>query len=152
MSTLVAKPVIKNKFWIVEDSGEKIGTIQAVEQGGVTLVKGNNREMFPSFNLLKRKYNIEITKSERRNTAHSVQEIYGFPIAHKAYNAVFDLSKRIPIFTKSNKSKCFYCAGYYWIDLNDSWTEVFCPKLIAIKRYAYLGPFKSSEELQANKP
>jgi hypothetical protein len=29
MSELIAKPVIKNKFWVVEESGNKIATIQA---------------------------------------------------------------------------------------------------------------------------
>ena len=35
-TNLLAKPVVKNKYWIVEESGNKVATIQAVE-GGVAL-------------------------------------------------------------------------------------------------------------------
>ena len=36
MSEIIAKPVVKNKFWIVESGGLKIATIQVIdEEGGV---------------------------------------------------------------------------------------------------------------------
>ena len=37
----VAKPVVKNKYWIVESEGNKIATIQAVEGGNVAYVQDN---------------------------------------------------------------------------------------------------------------
>jgi len=150
MSVLIAKPVVKNKFWILEDSGQKVATIQAVDEGGVALVFGSKREMFASFKMLKNKYNIQIAKSEFKNT--HLPEVHGFPIQGRAYNAVFDLQQRIPIYTKTIKSKCFFCAGHYWIFQNDTWVQSFCPKLITIKRYQYLGPFHSEQELQENQP
>jgi hypothetical protein len=58
MSELIAKPVIKNKFWVVEDSGQKIATIQAKDDGGYAYVHDEQREYFPSVKNLKLKYNI----------------------------------------------------------------------------------------------
>ena len=30
----IAKPIVKNKFWIVERDGEKLATIQAIDEDG----------------------------------------------------------------------------------------------------------------------
>ena len=56
---LLAKPVVKNKYWIVEESGKKIGTIQAIDEGGFSYVHENTRERFASIRLISKKYNIE---------------------------------------------------------------------------------------------
>jgi hypothetical protein len=151
MSVLIAKPVVKNKFWILEDSGQKVATIQAVDEGGsVALVFGTKRELFASFKMLKNKYNIQIAQSEHKKK--HLPEVHGFPVQGRAYNAVYDLQQRIPIYTKDNKSKCFFCAGYYWIFQNNEWSQSFCPKLITVKRYQHIGPFHSEQELQENQP
>jgi hypothetical protein len=55
----IAKPVVKNKFWVVEDQGTKIATIQAKDDGGFVYVHDNQREYFPSVQILKKKYNIK---------------------------------------------------------------------------------------------
>jgi len=44
MNELIARPVIKNKFWIVEEEGKKIATIQAVEDGGFVYVQEQSRQ------------------------------------------------------------------------------------------------------------
>jgi hypothetical protein len=65
MTELIAKPVVKNKFWIVESSGTKVGNIQAIDEGGFVYVHDNAREMFPSIKLLSKQYNIEFVKAEK---------------------------------------------------------------------------------------
>ena len=59
----IAKPVVKNKYWIVEEGGIKVGTIQAVDQGGVTYVHGEEREQFTNIKMLSKKYNIVFNAS-----------------------------------------------------------------------------------------
>ena len=59
MTELIAKPVVKNKMWIVESLGTKVGNIMAVDEGGVVYVHDDQREAFPSIKLLQKKYNIE---------------------------------------------------------------------------------------------
>ena len=48
MTTPIAKPVVKNKFWVVENHGQKIATIQARDDGGFVYVHDELREFFPS--------------------------------------------------------------------------------------------------------
>ena len=58
---------------------------------------------------------------------------------------MWDIKHKFPVYTKSNKSKSFFCAGYYVVKLNECWTEAFCPKLISLNRYPFYGPYKTQE-------
>jgi hypothetical protein len=149
MNEIIAKQVVKNKFWIVESNGTKIATIQAIDEGGFAYVHDNEREMFPSIKLLSKKYNIEFVKEEKQSiikpTSH---DVYGFPVTSKPHNEVLDVQRYLPIYTKNTKSKSFFCAGYYIVKYGSSWLKEQCPKLITLNRYEYQGPFKTIERAQ----
>ena len=145
MSERIATPVVKNKFWVVEDQGKKVATIQAREDGGYVYVHDEEREYFPSVNILKKKYNIKFGSTAKSKQTTS-NDVYGFPIDSKAYNQVFDVQRRLPVYSKTSKSRSLYCAGYYLINCNNSWTLSFCPKNITVNRYEYRGPFKTEKE------
>lgn len=147
--TLEAKPVVKNKFWIVEQAGEKVATIQAAPDG-VVLVKGQKREKFVSLKLLKDKYNIHVGRAPKaEKKAVNTYEIYSFPTDCRPYNELYDVRRRLPFYTKSSKSKSVFCAGYYAIQLNGEWDEHFCPKAITVNRYPYHGPYATPAQAQA---
>lgn len=145
-STKIAKVIVKNKFWVVEDNGNKIATIQAVDEGGVVYVHDREREIFPNIKLLSKKYNIEFSKSVKRRKSITY-DVYGYPTPCQPHNILYDLPRKLPIFTKVNKSKSFFCAGYYIVKLTNNWTEAFCPKTITLNRYEYQGPFKTEEAM-----
>ena len=56
MNNLVAKTIIKNKYWVVEQSGNQVATIQAVENGGFVYVYNDQRETYASVKNIKSKY------------------------------------------------------------------------------------------------
>jgi hypothetical protein len=148
MSDIIAKPVVKNKFWIVEEGGEKIATIQAIEEGGFVYVHDEQRELFPSIKMITKKYNVEFVKAERpRREKQDVYEVYGFPTNSQPNNEVLDVQRYLPIYTKGAKSKSFFCAGYYIIKFSSTWVRAYCPKLITLNRYEYQGPFKTQEAM-----
>jgi len=144
MARLLATPVVKNKFWIVERDGEKIATIQAHEDDGFVWVEGDSRKRFATIKMIKDRYNIEFAKSPPRHAPS--HEIYGFPTVGKPYNALYNLALRLPIYSKESKSKSFYCAGYYLVKINSNWTRAYCPKLITLQRYDYAGPYATTEQ------
>jgi len=150
MTELVAKPVLKNKYWIVESQGAKVATIQAVDDGGFVYVNDNYREKFNTIKLLSKAYNVKFDKPHSTQTrAKPVQKtIYDYPIQGTAYNIMWDLKHKFPVYSKSNKSKSFFCAGYYVVKLNNEWTTVFCPKLITLNRYDFFGPYRTIQEMQ----
>ena len=77
--------------------------------------------------------------------------VYEYSIdVDKPFNKMFYVKKKLPIFTKENKSKSFYCAGHYLVH-KKSWTEMFCPKLITLEKYKFHGPFKNQHQMMAFK-
>lgn len=144
--SIEAKPVVKNKYWIVEDSGRKIGTIQASENG-VVLVKGNHRLKYPSIKVLGITQNIKFVRSQKTQVS-SKNLVYDYPSKSTPFNAVYDLKLKLPLYTPSNKSKSFYCAGYYLIKYDDNYIVEFCPKKIILIRNSFYGPFKSRDQAE----
>lgn len=148
MTEMIAKPVVKNKMWIVESEGTKVGNIMTVDEGGVVYLHNNQREMFPSIKILQKKYNIEFVKAEKpKKEKLDVYEVYGFPTNSAPQNQVLDVQRYLPIYTKGSKSKSFFCAGYYIIKFSSTWVRAYCPKLITLNRYEYEGPFKTQERM-----
>ena len=145
MNELIATAVVKNKFWVVEDQGEKIATIQARDDGGYVYVHDDEREYFPTVKVLKKKYNIKFSSSNSK-AKHLPNLVYDYPIIGKAYNQVYDVQRKLPIYSKTAKSKSFFCAGYYLVKINDIWVEQFCPKNITLNRYPFVGPFRTDTE------
>jgi len=150
MADRIAKPVVKNKFWVVEDRGHKVATIQAVEDGGFVYVHDEQRERFNSIKLLSKQYNIVFDKSSKKIAkVVAGNHIHGYPTQAKAHNELYDITRRLPVYTKTAKSKSYFCAGYYIIQFDSHWAKAYCPKLITLNRYPFLGPFKTQEEMQA---
>jgi len=142
MSELVATPVVKNKFWVVEDGGNRIATIQAREDGTFVYVHADDREVFPSIKQLAEKYNIQVVRSPSvAKTTAGAWEVHGFPVDCRPHNVLYNVPRRLPVYTRSAKSRSYHCAGHYLIQLNDVWESHYCPKLITVNRYPTQGPF-----------
>ncbi len=144
-----AKPVVKDKFWIIEQLGQRIGTLQHDELGYI-LLKGS-KERFTTKQDLLRKYTIKfMTKKEL--TKSSViskkveNETHGFPCKGKPHNDMMDIKRGLPLYTKTENSKSYYCAGYYVIRFEKLWSPNYCPKLITLNKYDFIGPYKTKTE------
>ena len=61
---------------------------------------------------------------------------------------MYDVKRKLPLFTKSAKVKSLYCAGYYIIKFDKGWVKSFCPKQITVERYETKGPFKTEIEMR----
>jgi hypothetical protein len=147
--TLLAKSIVKNKCWVVEDNGKKVGTILSNPLGVVYVSQNDlHREQYSSLKMLSDRYNIVVDKTKPQKAISESHLVYGYPCEYKANNILWDVQHRLPIFTKGSKSKSFFCAGYYIVKFNNGWVKSYCPKLITLNRYPYAGPYKSSDEMQ----
>ena len=144
---LTAKSIVKNKFWVVEQDGQQVATIQT-SPDGVSFVQDSTREKFVNLTSLKKKYNISISNDRAPKRPGVTFEVSGYPCDHRPYNSLFNLTKKLPVFTKSKTSKSFYCAGHYLIQFSEDYVQSFCPKLITLNRYAFLGPFVTKAEMK----
>lgn len=144
---MIAKSVVKGKFWVVENNGKKIATIQATDAGFV-YVHDNEREPFPSIKGLRNKYNITFDIAKYKPAKEDTHHCYGYPTSSRPHNQIWDVKRKYPLYTKSNESSSLYCAGYYAIKYNEVFITEYCPKNITTSRYESLGPFKTNQELQ----
>lgn len=145
--TIKAKAILENKFWIVEDEGVRIGTLAKSDEGFVVTAKGQI-EFYKSESQLKKKFGKNFLIANISNKKNNLKDVQGYPTRSTPYNSMFDIKRKLPLFTKSEKSQSVYCAGYYLIKFNVNWLKSFCPKLITIERNEYLGPFKTEFEMK----
>lgn len=142
---IIAKPVRDKEFWILQQDNEKIGNVEATN-GGYQVCINNNVKPYKSLRVLKKQTGIQFEDAVRRTASVTAFSVHGFPAAGVAYNAVWDVAHKLPLYTKTKKSKSWYAAGYYAINQNRGWQVMRDPKLITLKRYPYRGPFVSETE------
>ena len=160
--TVRAKTLVKDKFWIVEQNGQKLGTLQKQEQNGwIFLSKQKNREVFHTQESLFTKFGFgifdEANKQEQEKNVDKWDvkqaeqfDVHGYPCSQKPYNPLWDVQKGLPLYTKTPKSKSMFCAGYYIVKFETvNWRTAYCPKIITLQRYKYKGPLKSKTEMVA---
>ena len=145
---LQAKPVIPNQYWILRDEAGKVGNIEATA-GGVQIKINNQVEVFKDLSVLKRRVKIDFEPAPRQ-IAQSTQphEVNGYPTTGPAYNGIFDVKHQVPLWTREPRSKSWYAAGWYAVRHGRRWQVSECPKLIALERYEYRGPFLTQQEAE----
>lgn len=146
-----AKVLVPNKFWILENGGEKLATLSKEKKGYSLLCRGRRFELH-DLTEIKERFGITINEeivNKEKSSKSAPNDIYGFPTNGKAYEPLWNVQKRLPIYAKSSKSKSLYCAGYYVIQFRKGWVKSFCPKLITLERYPYKGPFKTELEMRS---
>jgi hypothetical protein len=142
-----AKTIVENKFWVLEeDNGDKVGTI-SFKNNVVTAIIKDKSQVFSNLDELSAKYNITFNKRAKPAKTEISTEVYDYPTAHTPYNALWHVERKLPIYTKTNKSNSYHCAGYYIIRFDHGWVKSFSPKLITLQRYEFKGPFKTKFEM-----
>lgn len=147
---LQAKTIIDNKFWIVERGGEKFGTLRKNEDNRFVLSNELGIKIYDNKESLTREFGKEffVVKIVKEAEGAEPNEVHGYTTSTAPHNSMFDIQRKLPLFTKSGDSKSLYCAGYYVIKFDKGWVKSHCPKLITLQRYEYQGPFKTEFEMK----
>jgi hypothetical protein len=145
--TIKAKPVLKNKFWIVEDNGERVGTI-SLSDDRFMLSTGGEVRFYDNKKQIEKQLGKTIFERDSSAKLEVQKEIYGYPTSTNPYNVMYDVKRKLPLFTKSLKSKSLYCAGYYIIRFDKGWVKSFCPKAVTLEKYEFVGPMKTEIEMR----
>jgi hypothetical protein len=148
---VVSKVLIPNKEWIIENQGEKIGSIVKIKKG-YEFFRHGHKVNFKDLTDLTKEFGdtlFEEKKTLKFKIEPLVHRIYDFPCGAKPFEAVYNVKKKLPLFAKSAKSKSQYCAGYYVIKFRKGWVKSFCPKLITLERYPFEGPFKTEADMKS---
>ena len=140
---IIAKPVIDKKFWILQKDNEKVGNIEACA-GGFQVTINNQVEQYRSIRMAAQRANI-MFETGIKTSKPDVHLVHGFPASGRVYNPVWDVPNQLPLYTKSNKSKSWFAAGWYKVKKGRKWKVVHDPKLILLERYQYHGPFHTNQ-------
>ena len=141
---IVAKPVVANQYWILKQDDQKIGNIQASADGFVVKIQ-NQISSYKTIPMVRKKTNIEFEPAEKVSKP-STDSVHGYPTGCRAHNAMWNVQLKLPLFTKTTKSKSWFAAGWYTVKQHRAWKAVHNPKLIVLERYKYQGPFHTKEQ------
>lgn len=147
MKNLIAKPVVKDQFWIVTDGKEKVGNVIADGSGFSVKINGSTAK-FKNTKAIQKQTDIEFQHTTKIKVKKEVPYT-DFPTTGKVFNSVLDIKRKLHLYTKSQKSKCYHAAGWFVIEQGSEKAVLFCPKYIFIQRYPYKGPYRTEEEAKS---
>jgi len=150
MTFLKAKPVLEGKFWIVENEGQRVGTLRKDEFSQFVLQNKDGVKIYKNKKVITNEFGDDffIAKIIKEADNSNPKEVHGYASSTAPHNSMYDIRQKLPLFTKSKDSKSLYCAGYYVIKFDKGWVKSFCPKLITLQRYESKGPFKTDLEMK----
>lgn len=147
--TLVAKPVIDKQFWILQQGDRKVGNVEACD-GGFQVKINNQVAQFKSIKMVEQRVQIQFDPPIKQPKIKSpITLVHGYPASGRVYNPIWDVQQKLPLYTKTRKSKSWFAAGWYLVKKGRNWAAVQDPKLIVLQRYPYQGPYHTKEETQA---
>jgi hypothetical protein len=143
--TLIAKPVIDRKYWILQENNQKVGNVEACD-GGYQVRINNQVAQFKTIKMVEQRVHVQFEPGIKLvKSRPETNLVHGYPVAGRVYNPMWDVPKKLPIYTKTKKSKSWFAAGWYQVKKGRNWTVVQGPKLILLQRYPYSGPFYTKE-------
>ena len=141
---ILAKPVVDKQYWILKQDDQKVGNIQAVDDGYQITIR-NKTANYKTIPVLRTRENVEFEPATK-TAKESNRSVHGYDAGCRVHNPIWDVKHRLPLFTTSSKSKSWFAAGWYMIKQHRAWRAVQNPKLIVLERYKYQGPFHTKEE------
>ena len=152
MTRLKANEILKNKFWIIEDtdSNEKKGTLSKDADNKYMYSCETGTYMYDNKSVVEKNLGTLVWNKATVSNSEKADDklIYGLPTSASPFNSMFDVKRKFGLFTKSKKSKSLYAAGYFCIHFNKGWVKSFCPKMVTLESYEYRGPFKTELEMR----
>ena len=145
---IIAKPVRDREFWILQEDDRKVGNVEAIN-GGYVVMLNNTVQQYKTMQMVQQRTDIQFEPmTPRQPKSKTAHDVHGYPTASRVHNAIWDVQKKLPLFTKTAKSKSWFAAGWYRVLKGRAWRVTQDPKLITLQRYKYYGPYMTEAEAQ----
>jgi hypothetical protein len=147
---LKAKTVMPNKFWILENNaGVRQGTL-SIQNKKAKVVLDNVEKTYEDVNQACWDLAINLDNESPTEVKEEKEDaVLGYPTKCAAFNPIWDIKRKIPVFTKTAKSKTLHAAGYYIVEFETGWVPSFCPKVSTLDSNQFQGPYKDKLEMRA---
>jgi hypothetical protein len=147
--TLIALPVIDKQYWILKDNDRKVGNVEACA-GGYQVKINDQIAQYKTIKMVEQRVHVQFESIPKVVKEKPTNSVHGYPVSGRMYNPMWDVPQKLPIYTKTNKSKSWFAAGWYRVKKGRAWQVLQGPKLIMLQRYPYHGPFHLKEEAQSH--
>jgi hypothetical protein len=145
------KTVKDNTSWIITDDKDKtkVGSIVKHSTNEYAVQFRGTGKIFSKTDLIK-SFGSQLFREDRPKLIEkdNTNTVYDHQTDCKPFNPMWYVKLKLPLYTKEQKSKSFYCAGYYLIS-KKGWQEEYCPKLITLEKYKFHGPFFTIYQMKA---
>lgn len=140
---ILAKSVIKDRFWILEENAKRVGMMNFKDDNYIINLRKTDIVAQDKTEL--KTLGIEFILRDFSQGGHL--EVRGFPTDQEEVFNVQEL-KGYPCFTKKVQSKSIHAAGWYGLKFKNGWVAVLCPRLSTLDNNTNLGPFKTKMDLK----
>lgn len=140
---ILAKSVIKDKFWILEENAKRVGMMNFKDDNYVITLRRKDYVAHDSKDL--KTLGIEFVKRDLAHGGHL--EVMGYPTDQEEVFNVKEIDG-FPTFTKKSTSKSTHVAGWYGIKFKNGWVSTLCPRLTTVKTNTFVGPYKTKMDLK----
>jgi len=140
---ILAKSIIKDKFWILEENAKRVGMMNFKDDNYTINLK---RKDFVAHDATELK-RLGIEFVVRDLTQGGNIEVMGYPTDQEE---VFNIKEidGYPTFTKKSQSKSAHVAGWYGLKFKNGWVCSLCPRVTTIKNNVFVGPYKTKMDLK----
>lgn len=140
---IMAKSVIKDKFWILEENAKRVGMMNFKDDNYI--INLNRKEFTAHDSADLKNLGIEFIKRDLAHGGHL--EVMGYPTDQEEVFNVKEIDG-FPTFTKKAASKSTHVAGWYGIKFKNGWVCTLCPRLTTVKTNTFVGPYKTKMDLK----
>ena len=140
---ILAKSVIKDKFWILEENAKRVGMMNFKDNNYSINLKRKDFIVQDEHEL--KDMGIEFVVRDLTHGGHL--EVLGYPTDQEEVFNVKEIDG-FPTFTKKSTSKSTHVAGWYGLRFKNGWCTSLCPRLSTIKTNTFVGPFKTKMDLK----
>jgi hypothetical protein len=137
--------VVENQYWILKKDNRKIGQLEVNEHGNCTIKIHDSVVSYKTIKMAREAIGIEFEPPETATPVPS-NTVYGHEVEGDVFSPLWDVKHKLPLFTREDRSKSWFAAGWYRVKQHRKWKVVQHPKLITLERYAYQGPFHTRED------
>ena len=109
-------------------------------------VRLNNQiAQYKTISMVEERFKIRFENASTIQLKQDTSLVHGYPAQGRIHNPMWDVRHRLPIYTKTKKSKSWFAAGWYSVKKGRTWKTVQDPKFILLERYPYCGPFYTED-------
>lgn len=135
---------IQEHNWMISRKNAIVGFI--FETDKLHVLSEDYSGDYSSFDDFASKHKAKLSFEQIETKDRVQQELEGFPVKH---STVFNVEHEpVLSYTKLEHSLDRYAAGYFGIKFKETYQPSFCPRISTITSYDYVGPFKTTLELQ----